>query len=74
MSMTREEHLAWAKERALAEMEYGGPEQGLASIFNDMRSHHELRNHAAIELGAMLMFNGHLQTRAQVREFIKGLN
>lgn len=36
---TRAEHMAWAKERALAELEHGSAANALASICSDMTKH-----------------------------------
>lgn len=70
---SRAEHLAWCKARALEYLPHD-PAEALASMFSDLRKHDEFKNHSAIELGAMLMFNGHLQTARQVREYIEGFN
>jgi hypothetical protein len=37
--MTRAEHLAWAKERALIELEANGPACGIASFTSDLTKH-----------------------------------
>ena len=47
--------------------------QALASLFSDLLKHDETADHAAIELGAMLMFAGHLSTTSEVREWIEGV-
>ena len=39
--MTREEHLEWAKARALAYMDRGDPADALASILSDLSKHDE---------------------------------
>jgi hypothetical protein len=72
---TREEHLAWCKERALREMEYyHDPKQGFASMASDMGKHPETENHAAIKLGMMLLMSGHLSTEREMKKFIEGFN
>lgn len=74
--MTRDEHLTWAKERALAEMEPdgGGPAIAIASIQSDFRKHADLADHIGLELMMRLAMAGHLTTEQRVREFIEGLS
>lgn len=74
--MTRAEHLRWAKERALAELEPGGGGvvDAMSSIHMDFRNHSDLKEHSGLELMAMLTFAGHLNTERDVREFIEGLS
>lgn len=75
--MTQIEHIAWAKERALKELEYGepatGPARALASVQSDLSKHPETAGHSAVELGMMLAMNGHLNSPAKMREFIEGI-
>ena len=73
--MTRDEHLAWCKERAIREMEFtGDPKQGVVSMLSDLRKHPETAHHSGAQLGAMLLAGGHLDTDHAVRDFIKGFN
>lgn len=72
--MSRAEHLAWAKERALEYIGAGDPQQAITSLFSDLRKHDDLRDHGAIELGSMLLFGGHLSGVREAREFIEGCN
>ena len=67
--MTRDEHLAWAKERALAYL----PDitNALSSFVSDMTKHEELHNHAVLQLIAMHIMAGRLDERA-VRDLIEG--
>ena len=71
--MTRADHLTWAKERALAELDAGSPDNAMTSIYSDLRKHAELADHQGLELGAMLSFAGHLSTHPQVRDWIEGI-
>jgi hypothetical protein len=72
--MTRAEHLAWAKERALAYADKGDAVNALASLTSDLGKHPVTEGHEAIMLGTMLAMNGHLSTPTQIREWIKGVN
>jgi hypothetical protein len=71
--MTRAEHLAWCKDRALAYLP-DDPQQALASMISDLRKHPETERHSAIDLGAMLIMGGHLSRSADVERWIKGFN
>lgn len=71
--MNRAEHLAWAKQRAIDEMEfYGEPQQGLTSLASDLLKHPETREHPAPQLGLMEMLSGRLSTKDEMRRFIEG--
>lgn len=73
--MTRDEHIAWCKVRAIEELNYSGkPSQALISIMSDLKKHKETRNHAGIQLTAMLMLGGFIQTREQAIKHIEGFN
>lgn len=69
---TRAEHLAWCKSRALEYVERGDYVQAWGSMVSDLGKHPETAGHGAIKLGSSLMFNGYLNTAAEVREFIEG--
>jgi hypothetical protein len=73
--MTRDEHLTWAKDRALAELGSGGggPTIALASIQSDFSKHPDLTGHTGLELMRLLAISGHLSTERQVREYVEGL-
>lgn len=76
MSVSREEHIQWVKERALNELNadpYGsGPQNALTSVMSDLRDHPETENHAGIEFTMMLMMSGHLDSADHVRKHIEG--
>ena len=71
--MTRTEHVAWAKARALEYVEMGDPAQAYASLASDLGKHAETSGHAAIELGIGLLMIGDLRTAAKMREFVEGV-
>lgn len=68
LAMTRAEHLAWAKERALEELDRGSYVNAVASMISDLRKHEELENH----LGIMLFIGVH--NADQARRWIEGFN
>lgn len=72
--MTRDEHLQWAKSRALDYLDAGDINGALTSMFSDLNKHDETRDHPAIALGVMLMAGGHLCDRDAVYDHIVGYN
>jgi len=70
--MDRNEHLAWAKERALVYADAGDVENAFASLASDLRKHPELADHSGLTVGALLLVGGHLNDPARMREHIKG--
>lgn len=72
--MTRDEHLAWCKKRALQYCDIGDMNQAFASMTSDLRKHPETANHSGAELGMLMIAGGHLSTPQKMREFIKGFN
>ena len=56
--MTRQEHLAWCKQRALEYVDNGDLTNAYASMASDLRKHPETENHSAIGLGIQLMMIG----------------
>ena len=41
---------------------------------SDLSKHNEIKNHAAIELGTMMLVLGRLSTADEMRKFILGFN
>jgi hypothetical protein len=73
-NITREEHLAWCKQRALEYCEDGDVQNAWASMASDLGKHPETRDHAGIRLGMMQLMAGHLSAPAEMRRFIEGFN
>ena len=79
-AMTRREHLAWCKERALAELDAPGGTEGadvvaaFASRASDLQKHPKTAGHLGITLGMQLLIGGHLKTRAEMRRHIERYN
>lgn len=71
---TRADHLAWCKQRALAYVEAGDLTNAFASMASDLNKHEETANHAALEIGMLLLLGGNLSTATQMRRFIEGFN
>lgn len=72
--MSRDEHLKWAKDRALEYVEAGDMTNALASMMSDLPKHPELADHAGIMLGMMLAASGHLRSAHDMRNWIVGFN
>ena len=72
--MTRLEHLERCKKRAFAYLDEGDITQAYTSMTSDMKKHPETANHAAIELGMMLMMTGKLSTVPEMKKLINGFN
>ena len=72
--MTRAEHLAWAKRRALEYVDAGELANGVASMISDLKKHPELEDHAGIMLGTMYLAGGMMRTLEEVRKWIEGFN
>jgi hypothetical protein len=72
-NMTYDEHLAWCKQRALEYVDAGELLNAWASIGRDLKIHPETAHHPGIEMGTILLINGHLKTPEEMRRFIEGL-
>jgi hypothetical protein len=72
--MTREEHLAWAKGRALEYADQGDVASAMASLGSDLNKHPGTKGHPGMELMMMLAMGGHLSTPGELRKFIEGFN
>lgn len=70
--MTRADHLAWAKARALDVLETGTIEDAFASLAADLQKHRELEQHVGIGLGMQMLGAGLITTREQMRRHIEG--
>jgi hypothetical protein len=72
--MTRAEHLAWCKQRALAYVDAGDVQQAFTSMASDLGKHPETANVDIQMLGMSLMMSGHLDTPDKMRDWINGFN
>ena len=72
--MSRTTHLTWCKTRALEYVDAGDLSSAFVSLISDLGKHPETRNHAAGDVGTVLLMAGQLGTVSQMREFIEGCN
>ena len=72
--MTRDEHVAWCKKRALEYVDMGELTNAMASMGSDLGKHPETRGHSGITMGIMLAAGGMLNTQDKMRKFIEGFN
>jgi hypothetical protein len=71
--MTKDEHLEWAKKRALEYLDAGDTSNALTSMMSDMRKHPDLKNHPGLEIGVMFLFlPGWIGNAPEVRRWIVG--
>jgi hypothetical protein len=76
MTMNRDEHMAWAKQRALAYVDSGDTQGAFASFLSDLGKHDETQEARRVfgQFGTPLLMAGHIKTPAQMRDFIIGTN
>ncbi|HWF03424.1 MAG TPA: hypothetical protein VHA06_07045 [Candidatus Angelobacter sp.] len=75
--MTRDEHLAWCKERALEYVAAGELQNAMVSMLSDLKKHPELEDHPGGMLGvglAMLPGSKLLRYPHEMRKWIEGFN
>lgn len=72
--VSRAEHLAWCKQRALQYVDAGNLQEAYTSFVSDLTKHEATKSHTAIMLGMMQMMGGHLSTPQLMREYIEGTN
>jgi hypothetical protein len=72
--MTREEHLQWAKDRAIEYADAGDTHNAFASFMSDMQKHDGTADHSALTLMSQMYFGGMLKLPGQMKDFIEGFN
>lgn len=74
--MTGAEHLAWCKTRALAYADRGDAGGAVSSLMQDLAAHPDTAGSVSIVRDLMfpLVLTGHLNTPAEIREFVEGFN
>ena len=74
MPMTREEHMAWCKKRALEYVDAGDLDQAIVSMLSDLRKHPETQDSGGGILAALAIREAQHGTPHSVRKFINGFN
>ena len=72
--MNRAEHLKWAKDRAIGELDAGSTTNAFASMASDLGKHEELAGHGGLELGFLLAVAGLMERPDQLQNWIEGFN
>lgn len=72
--MTRDEHLANCKRRALECLAAGDRIEALTSMCSDLSKHPETKNHPGIDIGFGLLLIGGLGSVEEMRRFIEGFH
>lgn len=73
--MTRIEHIAWCKKRAIEEMDfYNEPSKGIISMMSDLRKHPETNSEILMSLCTMQLMIKPRMTRQDAINFINGFN
>lgn len=70
--ITRDEHLAFCKKRALEYWERGEYLEAVTSMMSDLSKHDELKNHPGLQIGSMMFMSKMYQDRDFVFRFIDG--
>ena len=72
--MTKEQHLAWCKKRALEYVDRGDLQNAVASMMSDMQKHNETKFDSGSILSALGLMAAMSGNAAEVRRFITGFN
>jgi hypothetical protein len=74
--VTRDEHLAWCKQRALEYVKLGQLQEAFASMGSDLAKHEGTKGSVKIhaDLGMPLLMSGNLSRPEQMRDWIEGFN
>jgi hypothetical protein len=74
--VTREEHLQWAKDRALEYADRGDVAYAIGSLRSDLRKHPETAQSVGVidELMFPLAMIGDFERPGELRKFIEGFN
>jgi hypothetical protein len=72
MVRSREEHVEWAKARAMEYVVVGDFNQAIASMGSDLNKHPETTNHPGMMLGMIELMGN--PTKESITRFIQGFN
>jgi hypothetical protein len=71
--MTDDEHIEWAKKRALEYLDVGDVPQAFTSMMSDLNKHPDTKNHAGLTIGVgFMMLPGWINNSREVRRWIEG--
>ena len=70
--MTRDEHMQWSKDRALAYLDEGDTRQAVTSMASDLRKHPDTAG--IVQSFGMMFFFYADKPVGEVRQFINGFN
>ena len=71
--MSQDEHLEWAKRRALEYLDAGDTKNAFTSMMSDLSEHPDLKNHPGIRIGVGLMLlPGWIHNVPELRRWIVG--
>lgn len=73
--MTRDEHMAWCKKRAMEYVEIGDYNNAVTSMLSDLSKHEETRasaNGVLASLGMLELMKG--PTKESITKYIQGFN
>lgn len=72
--MTREEHLAWCKSRALEYLDHGDLQNAMSSMLSDMTKHEETNTPLLASLLPLAMMEVNNGNAPGLRRWIEGFN
>ncbi len=72
--MDREQHLQWAKDRAIEILRTMDNASAWTSFVSDMGKHEKLKDHKALDMGMMMLIGGMWQSESDCEKFILGFN
>jgi hypothetical protein len=71
--MSEDEHLDWAKKRALEYLDAGDTRNAFTSMMSDLSKHPDTKHHIGMELGAnFMLLPGWIDNPTEVRRWIVG--
>ena len=75
MNPTRTMHLSWCKDKAIAEIDDGHPEQitqALQTLIADLGNHPETKHHPLIAIATLEAFGGHINSKEELERLLSG--
>jgi hypothetical protein len=71
--MSQDEHLEWAKKRALEYLDAGDTKNAFTSMMSDLSKHPDLKNHGGIQIGVgFMLLPGWINNPQEIRRWIVG--